>query len=129
MLTLVYLLKFMHIIFALSLLGTAVYCIVAVGFKKKSNLRLNKILLLLSVFALLTGSLLVIPKHYSFTTPWIQAAYILVLLFGLLVSGLLVLKKKMWLNHPTWWLLSYLFLTALLIIIIHDAVTKSTFLL
>jgi hypothetical protein len=129
MITFVYLLKFAHILLVLSLLGTAVYCIVAVGLKKNSNLRLNKILIILSLLALLTGSLLVIPKHYTFTTPWIQAAYIFVIVFGLLVTGLTLLKKKMWLTHPRWWLLSYTLLTILLIIIIHDAVTKTTFLL
>lgn len=129
MLTLVYLLKFIHVLLAISLLGTTVYCIVAVGCKQASYHHLNKTLLLLSLFALLTGSLLVIPKHYSFTTPWVQAAYIFILSFGLWVTTLLLLKKKKWLNHPVWGSLSYLFLILLLLVIIHDAVNKSTFLL
>lgn len=128
MLILVYLLKFIHVLLALSLLGTAIYCIIAVGLKKKCNVRLNKTLLVLSFFALMTGSLLVIPKHYTFVTPWIQAAYVLVLSFGAIISTLL-LKKQSWLNHPACSCLVYLMLTVLLVVIIHDAVTKSTFLL
>ena len=124
----VYLLKFIHIILALGLVGTAIYCVVAVGLKKSHTL-LKQVLLLLAFLALLTGSLLVLPKHYSFTTPWIQAAYALVMVFALLVTSLLVWNKKRGIHHRGWWIMGYVFLIVLLVMIIHDAVTKSTFIL
>lgn len=132
---LVHLLKFTHLIFTLGLLGSAISCLILVGSKKFVNTpfhqpdiitRLNKAMLVMGLFAGLTGTLLVYPKNYTFQTHWIQAAYVFLTLFGLSIASLIFLKKK---NIPRWvWVVSYLILLAILIGITHDAVSKSTFL-
>jgi uncharacterized membrane protein SirB2 len=82
-------------------------------------------MLYFSLFAILTGTLLVYPKHFTFHTPWIQAAYLLVTIFSL---GILTLQKKNKIPRLIK-LFSYLILIVILIGVIHDAVTKSTFIL
>ena len=129
------LVKFIHLIFALSLLGSILYCLILVSSNKfipaylprrdKIN-RTNKLAISFCVLAALTGTLLVYPKHYTFHTPWIEAAYLLVLALASTLSGLLFLtrnQKIRWL-----WQLTYVILITLLVFVIHDAVTKSTFL-
>jgi len=123
------LLKFIHVLLAISLLGIAIFCFAVMSFKKSDTTQWNKLLILLSLFALLTGTLLVLPKHFTFQTPWIQAAYILVMAFGLIVSLTILLKKKFSIQQRWIWVGIYSSLVILLIVIIHDAVTKSTFLL
>jgi len=114
------LLKFVHVLCALGLLGLIVY-----GFIDPSKPLSRKIILGLSVLALLTGTLLVHPKHFTFHTPWIQAAYSLLLVFVLMTLWISAQKNKL----PLWvWRLIYLVLIAILAIIIHDAVMKTVFL-
>jgi len=93
-------------------------------------------MLVLCLFAMITGTLLVIPKHFTFHTPWIQAAYLLLLCAGLGIFSLILLKKKRILkkgNEPfsrkerAVWQFAYFVLAIVLIGIIHDAVTKTTF--
>lgn len=124
-------LKFIHLLLTLSLLGSTLFCLILVGFHfnfEQNALikRLNRIILWLLTFAILTGTLLIYPKHFTFHTPWIKAAYVLVFLFGGLLSLLVVTRKK----HQWQWLsgICYFVLIILLIGIIHDAVTKTTFL-
>ena len=125
-------LKFIHLLLTLSLLGSTFLCLFLVSFKKNTfifseqNKNLNRIILWLLVFAVLTGTLLIYPKHFTFHTPWIQAAYVLVFLCGALVSLLMSLNKKR--KWPWLWSISYLLLALMLIGIVHDAVTKTTFL-
>lgn len=128
-------LKFFHLLFTLSLLGSALVCLVVVGSKKFAHvelanrqtvLQLNKWMLKIAGLAMLTGTFLVYPKHFTFHTPWIQAAYILVFVFCMSITVLVLFRDR--LKHR--WLLRgiYLFLILLLIGVVHDAVTKSTFL-
>jgi hypothetical protein len=129
-------LKFFHLICVLSLLGSTAYCLFLIGSKKFSLAnnthlhekitRLNKILLGVGLLAMLTGTLLIYPKNFTFHTPWIQAAYLLVSLFGLGVFTLIKLNKKNWRGVR---LLVYVALVMLLFTLIHDAVTKTTFIL
>lgn len=142
----IHFLKFIHIIFALSLLGSTIYCLALVGSRQfglrsisqsdKIN-RLNGLLLAMSFFALITGTVLVHPTHFTFHTPWIRAAYLLVVVFGLSVIALMSLKKKRILPSQAdkisgmqqWaWRFAYLALVIILILVVHDAVTKTTFL-
>lgn len=116
------LLKFLHIVVALSLVGTVISCGVS-AIRGKFPER-TRPLVALCLCALASGSLLVIPKHYTFTTPWIMAAYLLVSFFILItVLGFFLKKNQRFLTTA-----AYLILATLLVIIIHDAVTKSTFL-
>ncbi len=121
--------KFIHLLLTLSLLGSTFFCLILISFKKQDErvVRLNRLMLWLLLLTLLTGSLLVYPKHFTFKTPWIDAAYLLVFLFGGLISLLLTLKRKKYYWKPLW-CVSYVLLIVVLIGIIHDAVTKTTFL-
>ncbi|EKD55229.1 MAG: hypothetical protein ACD_60C00024G0029 [uncultured bacterium] len=120
-------LKCIHLLLTLSLLGTLFVC-AGLSTQPKSYLlvKLHKTLLWLAVFAILTGTLLIYPKHYSFHTPWIKAAYLLVFLFATAVSFMMRNTKKGTPAKGQRYL--YVVLLLLLIIIIHDAVTKTTFL-
>ncbi len=131
----VQIIKFSHILLTIALLGSIFFCLALLVSKKfaLTNLshqnrivRLNKIILLLAFFAMLTGTFLVYPKHFTFRTPWIQAAYFFSLLFGIFVSFLIFFRNKI--KRRWYWLSVYLFLSVILLGIIHDAVTKTTFL-
>lgn len=84
--------------------------------------------------AVLAGTLLVPMRHYSYQTPWIEAAYILLVVCGLLLRVCLFLKQKIIASadNPTG--LKFLFVSLsiitmiLLFFVIHDAVFKATFL-
>lgn len=131
--------KFIHLLLTLGLLGSASYCLTLIGSKTTSIhnfIRLNQIMLLLCILAMLTGTFLVIPKQFTFHTPWIQAAYLLLLVVGLGIFSIVLLKKKRLPKKTTMelprtdcivWRLAYFVLILLLIGIIHDAVTKTTF--
>jgi len=116
------LVKFVHIIIALSLLG-----MVGFTWSQPGTLRivtLQKILLPLVILAMITGSLLVYPKHFDFHTPWIQAAFLLCSVFAIFVLCMRYVIKdpqKIWL-----WRLSFGGLIVILVAIIHDAVTKTS---
>lgn len=81
------------------------------------------------LFAGLTGTLLVPLRHYTFHTPWIQAAFVLLSVFLLLVI-LFVPRKNQSQKIPSRsrWLGLGVVLGMILVVIIHDAVTKTTFL-
>lgn len=118
--------KFIHLIATLGLLGLAISCVALVGSKRFDLItRYNKIMLALTCFAILTGTLLIYPKGFTYHTPWIQAAYIFSTIFclGLLLLIYLHKYQQRWL-----WCLSYLLLIIILIGIVHDAVLKTTFL-
>jgi len=119
--------KFAHILLALSLLGLTTYCLSLTNAKHRTELVfINKNLLIIGFFALLTGSLLVYPKHFNFHTPWIQAAYLLLIIYGITIGLCIKFSKKIaqtWIGRCI-----YLTLIAILMIIIHDAVMKDTFL-
>lgn len=129
---LINLVKFIHILSILGILGSAFFCAALLASKKflatNSNQHiyfLNRAILYLSTLGIITGTLLVYPKHFTFHTPWIQAAYLFMVIFSL---GILFLQKKMQLPRLIK-LFTYLILIVILIGVIHDAVTKSTFIL
>lgn len=112
--------KFLHVFIALSMLGATFFCLQSIRNNYQINFSsINKILALLSLFALLTGTLLVHPKQFNFTTPWIMAA------FGLLSSFVIILFALNYYKYAKKW--SYALLLVILFIIMHDAVTKTTF--
>ncbi len=124
-----YFFKFLHVLFAVGLLSTAIFCFILFLFRKYAEhqaliLRLNKMMLILAVLALITGTFLVHPQ-FTFHTPWIQAAYIFVTLFSLIVLGLIFFRKKIVASGLSVFI--YFLLIIILIVIVHDAVTKSIF--
>lgn len=118
------LIKFIHVLLALGLLGLTGYCVTLTHSKYLSFF--NKKILVISLFTLLTGSLLIYPKHFTIHTPWIQAAYLLLFIYGLIIALSIRLSKsipQLWI-----WRILYIILVFVLILITHDAVTKRTFL-
>ena len=124
---LIYLIKFIHLIFTLSLLGSTVYCFALSRFIPSSIekiTRVNKTIFLQIIMTVITGTLLIYPKHFTMHTPWIQAAYLFVFIFSLCIFLLVLFKDKIksrWVGLST-----YLFLFLILIAIVHGAVTKTT---
>lgn len=124
------LLKFIHLLLTLSLLGSASVCLLLISSKQRNHFqsqitRLNQSMLILAILAMLTGSLLVHPKHFTFHTPWIQAAYLFIFIFSLFIATLILFKKH--LLKKTWiWRIVYIILIIILIAVVHDAVTKTS---
>jgi hypothetical protein len=127
-------LKFVHMLFVLTLLGSTFYAVVLVTSRKfviaKTHQharlqRVHQIMLLSLTFALVTGTLLVYPKELTFRTYWIQAAYGLSAVFagGVILLSLFQQHK---LTDKRWtWAIFYFLLGAVLVGSIHGAVTKS----
>jgi hypothetical protein len=113
----IHLLKFTHLILTLGLLSLVFF-----HFLFRDMKYLKKIILWFALFAMLTGTLLVYPAHFTFHTPWIRAAYVFAVVF---VTGIIVKDrlKTAWMR-----ICVYLMLCAILVLIVHDAVLKSTFL-
>lgn len=109
--------KFLHLLCVLGLLGLTVHCVTSKG--TLQYLRIQTSLLILALLGVITGTLLVHPRHFTFHTHWIIAAYVLMISFIVSISLLFFYKKN------SRWI--YLLLSILLVIVIHDAVTKSTF--
>jgi hypothetical protein len=135
LLLLVALIKCLHLVLTLSLIAAIIYCVMLVTAKKfaLNNTyhqhkihRMNRTILGLAALAVLTGTLLVYPRHFTFHTLWIQTGYVLVGLFISMVALLIWVAKKKYTLAPHTWLMMYLFLALLLVIAIHDAVTKTS---
>jgi hypothetical protein len=124
------LIKFIHVIFALSLLGITMFCFAFIS-KNKTPVSpyIHQLILYISIIALITGTLLVYPKHFTFHTPWIQAAYILVICYASLIALFNRYRHLFLFKNKTVLLLTYFMLILLLVGVIHDAVTKTTFLI
>jgi uncharacterized membrane protein len=141
-------LKLLHLLNGTLLLGTLIssYLVVLYAGRQQSACLFTSlirstfifdIVVLLTLLAqLLTGSLLVHPRHYDFNTPWITAAYILLTV----VVSLWILTIFTRINHyrrvahnnfvstPKRLHIYYALILIAVILIIHDAVTKYTFL-
>ena len=130
---LINLIKFIHILLTLGLFGLTAYCLTFISSshftqtKNDSLTYLNKIILIFAFFAAMTGTLLVYPKHFTFHTPWILAAYVLVFVYSLGVCALILFRKQR--KYRWLWYCVYGILILILVAVIHDAVTKNTFLL
>lgn len=129
--------KTIHLIIVMLLIGSMASLMV-LSFKAaqewhKARYLVLRILLWLLLFTTITGTLLVHPRHFTFHTHWIIAAYALVLLCGGLLhypyrqqrkltrSALAYTLKGIWLER-TILLISMLGF----IMVIHDAVAKQT---
>ncbi len=123
-------LKFLHVILAMMLLGIVLLnCL-----SRMKNSR--RVFLQIGLLAGITGTLLIYPRHFTLHTPWIQAAFLLLGLFLVLVfffapkSQIAVFESTS--NHPKaasgwlWYALTPI-LALILMIIIHDAVMKTAF--
>lgn len=122
---LIHLLKFFHLLLALGLLSTTLYCFILIGSKNINIPRLNKHMLIVALLTMITGTFLVYPKYFTFHTPWIQAAYIFLIGYCLGIFFLMKYHKK----NIVFGRIIYLILLLILIFVVHDAVTKTTFLI
>jgi len=121
---LIFIIKFLHVLFAISLLGSIAYCIIT---PNSQQLRfLNKNIFLLSIVAIITGTLLVYPRGFTFHTPWIQAAYLLTIIFSFSILLLIYLENKYQVLNKRLRQVLYFLLMILLMLVVHDAVTKTT---
>lgn len=123
----VYLLRFLHLLCVLGLLGITSVCIIGIPWRKP-DIRWLWGILVLGCCAALTGTFLVSYSKFNFASAWIDAAYILTAWVLMGFSCLFWLHKL----HPTSgtirWPFASVVLLLLLIGVIYDAVTKSTFL-
>lgn len=126
--------KFIHVLVSVTFFGALIGSYFYVSSKSDERMRefilKNAIRIDLFVFvpsmviAAITGTFLVVGKYYTFTTPWIVAAYtfLTVVFFLLLVS--VRQKKRRELNkifHA-----ANILMILILAVIVHDAVMKHT---
>ena len=114
-------LRFVHLLVAMGLFGTVI-----AGWLVPVR-QLKKRLLATGMVAALTGTLLIQPGHYTLHTPWIQAAYLLLGIFLLLVFVCApdTAHQKKSVRYFVWRALGPV-LVLILAGIVHDAVMKST---
>jgi len=128
------LIKFIHVFIAMSILGCAITGFVKVSgkhltsFKLAQCHKLNKIILSLLLCGMILGTALVYPKHYTFHTPWIQAAYLFIAIVILMLGFLRYLIKRQMVKTRIFWQLAYGLLIMMIGFVIRDAVMKSTWL-
>lgn len=131
--------KFIHILSALSLTGLLIlnYGLLCLSLRKTAGqaLQLNNrrfaeaseyCALAIAIIAFFTGVLLITPKGFAFSTPWISAALTGLTLIMLLIGLNLFLRKYMDTFFQRYYHVNYWLIFIGLILIIHDAVTKHT---
>lgn len=140
--------KFIHVLLGITLLGslTIFYIFinsairqhdnVALKYTTQFSLYMDLLIVLIFVVLFLTGTFLVYQKYFSFSIPWIRAAYFLLALTVICWMTSFIIRfnnyKKLCNNnfeqfqykrlfHSCHWLI-----ILFIIFIVHDAVTKST---
>ena len=144
-------LKFLHLFFGTIFLGGLLfsfgfltYCIFFKNDAQKLLLTLKfsfmvdifSVILIINQF--ITGSLMVRETHYTFETPWIDAAYVFLGLSTILILVSFLIKRKNYnllkssilsaFQHKTAYLISNFLIIAIIVLIIRDAVLKTTLL-
>ncbi len=140
-------LKAFHVLIGVSLLGLLAaeyfYLLLASRDEKllrktlRFSLAIDAVILLIIIVLFFSGYFLMGHYHFTTHTPWIRAAFILLFLTMLCWLFTVVVKMLNYRNadnQPTFrfhWLFHacYIMMFILIILIIHDAVMKSTFLL
>ncbi len=123
----VYLLRFLHILCVLGLLGLTSVCIIGIPWRKP-DIRWLWGILVLGCCAMVTGTFLVFFSKFNFASPWIDAAYILTAAVLMGFSGLFWLHKHNPTSGSIRWPFASVVLLLLFIGVIYDAITKTTFL-
>lgn len=117
--------KLIHVLSFLVFMSGLLF--LTIGWRRFSIHHLRRLAQWLSVSLLLSvifGATLVHQKGYFFTTPWIQAALLLCLILFLLLAMIFLFLKK---NKLPWLVDGMLLATiAISVVIVHDAVTKTT---
>ena len=118
-------LKFIHVLCVMGLLSLSAYCVVM----KPSFMKIHRVplyLLGMALFALITGTLLVHPKQFTFHTPWIQTALVSTILLCTTMIVFTVFFARTWKSFGI--KVFYLVLLITFIAIAHDAINKTSFL-
>lgn len=130
--------KCIHLLFATSLLGITILNYLLVILHKpgdilvlKKSLGIDYGVTAVIIILLLTGTRLVPEYHWSYHTPWIVAAYSLLLTFSVLWGISLWYKQRLKNNNsyaplPLWFHGCQVLSIIILIVIAKDAVTKHT---
>lgn len=120
-------LKFLHILCALTLFGCVLFNFVTsfIAPKKMLSVNIDYLSLVIIIVLFITASFLVIPKGYTFATPWINVAFtfLTIVMIQMCIVIYLKVKKNCLKNLLT---LNYGIMLIILVMIIHDAVTKHT---
>jgi L-asparagine transporter-like permease len=121
--------KFIHISCMLTLCGLIlVNTVLSMQKDQKlaSSIKLDLFCFITIACLYFTGAMLVIPKGFTFITPWINAAFAFVSVISIQI-GLGIYLKTFYFNKVKWLIsLNYSVMLIILIAIIHDAVTKHT---
>ena len=139
---LISLLKLLHLLCAIGLSGFIVTCYALWCYFLRQNIyneanlkglyRADHVAMGLTALQFLLGVLLVLPKGYAFTTPWIDAAMVLLVIIAILIHIGFTLKKALLKHHKKGYIVALHMVECLkliaIVLIIHDAVLKQTFL-
>lgn len=132
-------LKTIHVLLATFLFGTQMlyYVLLCMADRQPhashpseiltQNIRINIVLVALLIGAALSGTALVTPYGWTFQTPWIRGAYILILFYvilWLISIRLTYARQTLSIGLHT----CYVLMLFILMMIIKDAVTKQTWL-
>lgn len=116
------LLKTFHLFCTLGLLALTAFSSVKSFTAAPNNTQRDTLSLILIPLAYVTGVFLIYPKGYTFQTQWIIAA-----LTAVPLAFVLLLAKRLWLKGKVAQRIIDPVILVLLILVVHDAVTKSTF--
>lgn len=125
---LINILKFIHLLFALTLFGMVLFNF-AYSLRSTSQTAIIKseYLSLFAIIAMfITGGLLVFPKGYTFATPWINVAFSFLTLVALQIGLAIYIKYKKYNSLRKLLNINYATMIVILVCIIHDAVCKHT---
>lgn len=120
--------KFIHIVFALLLFGMVFFNLAYTIRSTSANtlLATEYIGIAAAMIMLVTGGMLVIPKGYLFTTPWINAAFVFLTVVICQIGLSIYLKSHDNQKLNKFLTLNYIVMIIIIVGIIHDAVTKHT---
>ena len=118
--------KFLHLLCALTLFGLILFNFFVLAVKKVAlSYKTDYAALFVILVLFVTASFLVIPKGYTFATPWVNAAFTFLTVVSAQL-GLAIYLKKSPSPSSSGCSLNYALILLILSIIIHDAVVKHT---
>ena len=120
--------KFLHILSMLCLCALILFNTAqAFGQKQyQTTVKLDALCFVFIACLYLTGAALVMPKGFTFSTPWIQAAFAFISILSIQIGLSIYLKLFNFSKLKTILNLNYTLMLLILVVIIHDAVTKHT---
>lgn len=130
------LIKFSHLVLALGIFGMLVCCMLAtfkqhlVTYNNQTLINIELGIVIMMGIGMVTGALLTYPRGFTFHTPWIRAAFEL-LTVSIVMLGLQILWRRKATISPVrqgLFRFNYVLILVMMILVIHDAITKHTWL-